>query len=242
MSEVLYLTIVKSLKNRIHKGEYRPGDMLDSEAVLMKEYNASRMTIRKSLSLLSSEGYIYSVPGKGNFVCTPETNLFQFHFNKYDDLGAPIEEVKLISVQVKKGELDVKLRLKQGIGDKTVEAKRLLSCVNGPMALEYIYFTYVPNMPVVEERLKFANHLASVEKKLAFSIEKKMTMNIDRANEDLAKWLQCKEGTPLVLLEEIVTNSEDQTVVSFTRFFALPAYINFEATTAKEEASSKKIF
>lgn len=242
MSEVLYLTIVKSLKNRIHKGEYRPGDMLDSEAVLMKEYNASRMTIRKSLSLLSSEGYIYSVPGKGNFVCTPETNLFQFHFNKYDDLGAPIEEVKLISVQVKKGELDVKLRLKQGIGDKTVEAKRLLSCVNGPMALEYIYFTYIPNMPVVEERLKFANHLASVEKKLAFSIEKKMTMNIDRANEDLAKWLQCKEGTPLVLLEEIVTNSEDQTVVSFTRFFALPAYINFEATTAKEEASGKKIF
>jgi len=242
MSEVLYLTIVKSLKNRIHKGEYRPGDMLDSEAVLMKEYNASRMTIRKSLSLLSSEGYIYSVPGKGNFVCTPETNLFQFHFNKYDDLGAPIEEVKLISVQVKKGELDVKLRLKQGIGDKTVEAKRLLSCVNGPMALEYIYFTYIPNMPVVEERLKFANHLASVEKKLAFSIEKKMTLNIDRANEDLAKWLQCKEGTPLVLLEEIVTNSEDQTVVSFTRFFALPAYINFEATTAKEEASGKKIF
>lgn len=242
MSEVLYLTIVKSLKNRIHKGEYRPGDMLDSEAAFMKEYNASRMTIRKSLSLLSSEGYIYSVPGKGSFVCTPETNLFQFHFNKYDDLGAPIEEVKLISVQVKKGELDVKLRLKQGIGDKTVEAKRLLSCVNGPMALEYIYFTYVPNMPVVEERLKFANHLASVEKKLAFSIEKKMTLNIDRANEDLAKWLQCKEGTPLVLLEEIVTNSEDQTVVSFTRFFALPAYINFEATTAKEEAIGKKIF
>ncbi|HMM06265.1 MAG TPA: GntR family transcriptional regulator [Clostridiales bacterium] len=242
MSEVLYLTIVKSLKNRIHKGEYRPGDMLDSEAVLMKEYNASRMTIRKSLSLLSSEGYIYSVPGKGNFVCTPETNLFQFRFNKYDDLGAPIEEVKLISVQVKKGELDTILRLKQGARDKTVEAKRLLCCVNGPMALEYIYFTYIPNMPVVEERLKFANHLASVEKKLAFSIEKKMTLNIDRAGEEQAKWLQCKTGTPLVLLEEDVINSEDGSVVSFTRFYALPAYINFAATTAKEEANNKKIF
>lgn len=242
MSEVLYLTIVKSLKNRIHRGEYRPGDMLDSEAVLMKEYNASRMTIRKSLSLLSSEGYIYSVPGKGNFVCTPETNLFQFHFNKYDDLGAPIEEVKLISVQVRKGDLDTMLRLKQGVGDKTVEAKRLLSCVNGPMALEYIYFTYIPNMPVVEERLKFANHLEGIEKKLAFSIEKRMTLNIDRAGEEQAKWLQCKAGTPLVLLEEDVVNSENHTVVSFTRFYALPAYINFEATTAKEEGSNKKIF
>lgn len=242
MSEVLYLTIVKSLKNRIHRGEYRPGDMLDSEAVLMKEYNASRMTIRKSLSLLSSEGYIYSVPGKGNFVCTPETNLFQFRFNKYDDLGAPIEEVKLISVQVKTGELDTILRLKQEAKDKTVEAKRLLRCVNGPMALEYIYFTYIPNMPVVEERLKFANHLASVEKKLAFSIEKKLAVNIDRAGEEQAKWLQCKTGTPLVLLEEDVINSEDGSVVSFTRFYALPAYINFAATTAKEEANNKKIF
>lgn len=239
MSEVLYLTIVKSLKDRIHKGVYRPGDMLDSEASLMKEFNASRMTIRKSLSLLSSEGYIYSVPGKGNFVCTPETNLFQFRFNKYDDLGAAIEEVRLISVQVKKGELDTVLRLKQGAADKTVEAKRLLSSINGPMALEYIYFTYIPNMPVVEERLKFANHLAGIERKLAFSIEKKMTLNIDRAGEEQAKWLQCKPGTPLVLLEEDVINGEDGSVVSFTRFYALPAYINFQATTAREENTNK---
>lgn len=241
MSEVLYLAIVNALKDHIHKGKYKPGDMLDSEAGLMKEYNASRMTIRKSLSLLSSEGYIYSVPGKGNFVCTPETNLFQFRFNKYDDLGAPIEEVKLISVQVKKGEPDTILRLRQGDGDKTVEAKRLLSCTGGPMALEYIYFTYIPNMPVVEERLKFANHLEGIEKRLAFSIEKKITLNIDRADEVQARWLQCKQGTPLVLLEEDVINGENDTVVSFTRFYALPAYFNFQATTARED-STKKIF
>jgi len=62
MSDVLYLAIVASLKDKILKSQLKPGDMLNSETALMNEYSASRMTIRKSLSLLSNEGYIYFVP------------------------------------------------------------------------------------------------------------------------------------------------------------------------------------
>lgn len=49
MSDVLYLAIVASLKDKILKSQLKPGDMLNSETSLMNEYSASRMTIRKSL-------------------------------------------------------------------------------------------------------------------------------------------------------------------------------------------------
>jgi GntR family transcriptional regulator len=43
------------------------------------------------------------VPGKGSFVCVPETNLYQFRFNKYEDLLVSIEEVKLLDVSIIEG-------------------------------------------------------------------------------------------------------------------------------------------
>ena len=124
MSDVLYLAIVASLKDKILKSQLKPGDMLNSETSLMNEYSASRMTIRKSLSLLSNEGYIYSVPGKGNFVCKPEVDIFQFKFNKYDGLNTHIDEVKLNSVKVMYPSKKIDKILNLDENQKAVEVKR----------------------------------------------------------------------------------------------------------------------
>ena len=189
MSEVLYLSIVDSIKKKIRKKEYNPGDMLDSESAMMKEFNASRMTIRKSLSLLSNEGYIYSVPGKGSFICVPETNLYQFRFNKYEDLIVPIEEVKLLNVSVIEGtEGTEKIREKLGIrntGEKVLKASRILLSGGKNAAVEHIYFMYLPNRPVVESQLKFANHLEGIEQQLAFSLKKELRISCGQADAEI---------------------------------------------------------
>jgi GntR family transcriptional regulator len=184
VSEVLYLSIVEKLKKKIMENKYKPGDMLESEAAMMKEFHASRMTIRKSLSLLSNEGYIYSVPGKGNFICVPETNLYQFRFNKYEDLTVPIEEVKLLDVSVIEGEggtekIREKLRIRNN-GGKILKASRILLSGEKNVAVEYIYFMYLPNRPVVESQLKFANHLEGIEQQLAFPLKRNCISAADR--------------------------------------------------------------
>jgi GntR family transcriptional regulator len=248
------LSIVDSIKKKIREKEYRPGDMLDSEAAMMKEFNASRMTIRKSLSLLSNEGYIYSVPGKGSFICVPETNLYQFRFNKYEDLIVPIEEVKLLDVSVIEGiegsviggtESAEKIREKLGIrntAEKILKASRILLSGGKNAAVEYIYFMYLPNQPVVESQLKFANHLEGIEQQLAFSLKKELRISCGQAGAEIRACLGCESGEMVFCLEERVINSDSERVYSFTEFYVLPRHFVLAANTVKEENGIKKIF
>lgn len=71
-----YRTIYSQLVNKIVNGEYVVNDLLPSENELMKLYNVSRDTVRKSLNMLTQEGYIYRSKGKGSIVL--DTNRFEF--------------------------------------------------------------------------------------------------------------------------------------------------------------------
>lgn len=71
-----YLSIYKELSKHIKNGKYKPNDLLPSETELMKTYNVSRDTIRKSLNILTQEGYIQKAQGKGSFVL--DINRFSF--------------------------------------------------------------------------------------------------------------------------------------------------------------------
>jgi GntR family transcriptional regulator len=218
---------------------------------MMKEFHASRMTIRKSLSLLSNEGYIYSVPGKGSFICMPETNLYQFRFNKYEDMSVPIEDVKLLDVSVIEGEdggatgetekIREKLRVKNS-SEKILKASRILLSEGRNVAVEYIYFVYLPNRPVVESQLKFANHLEGIEQQLAFSLRKELYVSCEQAGSEICAFLGCGSGEMVFRLEESVIKGDSGSVYSFTEFYVHPRYFALSANTVKEENGIKKIF
>lgn len=62
--EMIYHDLLTKIKQKIIK----PNTYLPSENELMKQYNASRDTIRKSLNLLLQNGYIQKNKGKGSLV------------------------------------------------------------------------------------------------------------------------------------------------------------------------------
>ncbi len=63
-----YQVIFEDLKNKIDTKEIKANTLLPSENDLMKIYDSSRDTIRKSLNLLLQEGYIQKNKGKGSVV------------------------------------------------------------------------------------------------------------------------------------------------------------------------------
>jgi GntR family transcriptional regulator len=67
-----YFQIKEHLLNDIAAGRYKPGDQLPSQRDLIKEFDASLMTIRRVINELSQEGVIYALPGKGLFVSQPK--------------------------------------------------------------------------------------------------------------------------------------------------------------------------
>ncbi|MDK2935021.1 MAG: GntR family transcriptional regulator [Eubacteriaceae bacterium] len=241
MSDVLYLAIVASLKEKILKSQLKPGDMLNSEAALMQEYSASRMTIRKSLSLLSNEGYIYSVPGKGNFVCKPEVDIFQFKFNKYDGLNIQIDQVKLLSVKVifPDKQIDRILNLEQN--QKVVEVKRLLFCDDKVIAMEIIYLPYVHHQPVIEDMLKFANYLKPLEEKLAFVLDKSLSITANTPSEEVGKMLGLSDCEPVFEIAELIRDEAADKIIQYAWFYVSTRYLTLKAETPKD-SEDKRIF
>lgn len=73
--EMKYHTLKESLKNDILSGVYQPGDKMPSENQLVQEYDLSRHTVRKALSILEEEGYIIAVHGKGIVLYRTGTSL-----------------------------------------------------------------------------------------------------------------------------------------------------------------------
>ncbi len=63
-----YLEIAKILTRRILSGTYEGVVKLPSETALIKEFNTSKMTIRKALQLLIDSGIIFSIPKSGYYI------------------------------------------------------------------------------------------------------------------------------------------------------------------------------
>ncbi|WP_188618792.1 trehalose operon repressor [Paraliobacillus quinghaiensis] len=63
-----YLVIYNEIAKQIDEKLWEPDQLLPSEHELKEQYNTSRETIRKALNLLSQNGYIQKVRGKGSVV------------------------------------------------------------------------------------------------------------------------------------------------------------------------------
>ncbi|MBT2472103.1 winged helix-turn-helix transcriptional regulator [Streptomyces sp. ISL-66] len=66
--QLTFEVIAEALRERIRSGGLRPGDALPTQAVLMREFGASSLTVQKAMVLLKQEGWVVSRPGKGAFV------------------------------------------------------------------------------------------------------------------------------------------------------------------------------
>jgi GntR family transcriptional regulator, N-acetylglucosamine utilization regulator len=68
----LYLQIEQELLDLIRDGEFSSYDRVPSEIELSERFGVSRMTARKALDRLVSEGILFRQPGKGTFVGAPK--------------------------------------------------------------------------------------------------------------------------------------------------------------------------
>lgn len=241
MTQALYMTIVEDLKNKILTGSIKPGDMLKSESEMMKEYSVSRMTLRKSLSFLSNAGYIYSVPGKGYFVRTPESDLYQFRFHDHESLDCVVDNIKLLSVKVEDVQGEGQELLGAPKNRRIIVLERMSFCDNIPVAVEFVYFPYEKNKPVVEDKLNFANYPKALETHLAFAIKRELEIRLTGAPEQVAERLLCRTGEPVFLITKKVLKKGTREIISASKFYIKKEYYTIKAVTPEED-DSKKVF
>lgn len=63
-----FLTIYNTLYEEIQMGKFPGGTALPTEKVLCERFGVSRMTLRQAIKLLTEDGVVESIRGKGHFV------------------------------------------------------------------------------------------------------------------------------------------------------------------------------
>lgn len=64
----LYQQIAAILRERIHRGVFRPGERIPTEYDLCEEFGVSRISVRQALAELAHEGLLYRRRGSGTYV------------------------------------------------------------------------------------------------------------------------------------------------------------------------------
>ena len=67
----LYYQLKEILLEKLESGEWSEGSMIPSEKDLQKTYEVSRVTVRRTIELLSNEGFLDRKRGKGTIAKKP---------------------------------------------------------------------------------------------------------------------------------------------------------------------------
>lgn len=71
----LYIQVKDTILEQIKSGNLKKGDQLLSESQFQKEFNVSRVTVRKAIDELVQEGYLVRLHGKGTYVKNQNLDL-----------------------------------------------------------------------------------------------------------------------------------------------------------------------
>lgn len=116
----LYVQLQNIIRNDIMSGKYKDGEMIPSEAQMMKLYDVTRTTIRKAVADLVNEGLLVQAQGKGIFVTLREVKHNIWNFSGFTDYAnkkheTPISHVIEHKIETIDGESYLKLVRTRGI-------------------------------------------------------------------------------------------------------------------------------
>ena len=232
MPKTIYHQIAQDIYHQINKGAIKPGAMIPSMSQLASQYNTSRMTVRKALSLLINAGYIISVPGKGHFVSEPQYDQFTMRFNELELIKGQLQEVKLLEVNIVAPPFEAIKHLQLTKKSKTVVIKRLLCHNEQPIAYDFKYFPYDRGKPIVEKEIRYAPFPEIVARhEELFSVKNELKITASIAQTEEKDLLQVKAGSPLLVLEQKLFSIEN-TPIGWGKIYCLPSSYQLYAVSA----------
>ncbi|WP_449538414.1 trehalose operon repressor [Ferdinandcohnia sp. Marseille-Q9671] len=184
-----YLMIYSEIVDQIKSGSITANSLLPSENELKEEYNTSRETIRKALNLLSQNGYIQKMKGKGSMVI--DVNKFDFPVSglvSFKELSEKMgDKPKTIVNELTLGKPDnfIKQQLQLSSKDQVWKVIRTRK-INGENIIldkDYISKKYVPELT---EEICENSIYEYIEKKLKLTISfaKKEITVVEPTEED----------------------------------------------------------
>jgi GntR family transcriptional regulator len=149
-----YAQLARTIRERIARGDHRPGDRLPSEAELCAAFAVSPMTVRRAIAALVAEDIVFTEHGRGTFVKPPQLAAATFDLSdlmRYlasSDIEARILEARIVTAGPRVVD---KLGVEED--DRVISIKRLLLRGEEPVFYHSEYLVFDPARPLVEAEL-----------------------------------------------------------------------------------------
>ena len=204
-SSPLYHQLMQRITADIEQGTYPTGSRIPPEHELEQLYQVSRVTVRRALAELTSEGLLERKQGKGTFVSVPRgsmqfKSLHSFHDSCKINQVAPSTDV---------------IHVKETAASQA-DAEEL-NLPHGSRVLETLRIRRADGIPVVLERNRFSMAYAWLQDQdldgslysllREYGVEPKLAshdISMKYASGEEAELLETEQGTPLVCLHEVI--------------------------------------
>ncbi|MEW9122947.1 MAG: GntR family transcriptional regulator [Thermotaleaceae bacterium] len=211
MNNPVYIKIVEDIRNRINRGHLKADDDIPSETALCKEYETSRMTVRKGLTILCNEGYIYSIPGKGYYVKKPEYNKYTIYYDEMNNLINNVDNTKLLEVDIILPHEELINSMQINKNKKVIMIRRVFYTDGDPIAYDIKYLIYQKGMPIVEKEIKEATFPEMFSQSTPlFSLRKELVIYAKTPEEKTKKLLNIYDELALLVVEQKLYDSKDK--------------------------------
>lgn len=217
-----YYQLANIIRQQIENGDFNPHDAIPSERQLEERYNLSRPTIRQAINLLSRQGFLYRVHGKGTFVSPPKLQKGMLELTSFsEDMrsrgltpGHKILEFGYVKP-------DAKTRRQLEIVDddeKVLRIKRLRYGNDEPIGLQDSFLSLGDKLTFTREEIeKVGSIYAILQEKLGiYPTEADETLEVTLATREEAGLLNISEGSPLLLNERTLW-SQNRKAIEFVR-------------------------
>lgn len=204
-SSPLYHQLMQRITADIERGTYPIGSRIPPEHELEQLYQVSRVTVRRALAELTSEGLLERKQGKGTFVSMPQGTLQLKSLHSFHD------SCRMNKVKPSTDVINVKETVANSIDTDE------LNLTSGSRVLETLRVRRADNVPVVLERNRFSMAYAYLQDMdltgslysllREYGIEPKLAIHdvsLHFATDEEAQLLEIKNGEPLVCLHEVI--------------------------------------
>src|SRR5271155_2978196 len=198
----LYLQLQRALREAIDKRLIGPDDALPAERDLATELAVSRMTVRKALDGLVSEGLLVRRQGSGTFVVARVEKNFSKLTSFSEDMRARGRTPRSVWLQRSEGTVSPEeaLALRSSPGTPVFRFHRIRFANDAPMSLEYatVLASSLPSLNAVESSLYEA-----LEKAGNRPVRALQRLRAVLLTGEQAKLLQAKEKDAGLLVERL---------------------------------------
>ncbi len=213
----LYQQLQRALRQAIETRHIGPDDALPPERDIAEDFHISRITVRKAIDGLVSEGLLVRRQGAGTFVCSRVEKNFSKLTSFSEDMQARGRAPRSVWLRKSEGSVtpEEALTLRSSPGTPVFRFHRIRFADDAPMSIEYatVLASCLPSLDAVESSLYEALERAGSRPARALQRLRAVLFTAEQA-----KLLQIRERDAGLLVERVGFLKDGQ-AVEFTQSY-----------------------